>query len=47
MIVKAAPINALTDSEYLPKNANAPNSIPSVAVTAAPLDTPRINGSAS
>ena len=34
------------DSEYTPRNANAPNSMPSVANAAAPEETPSKNGSA-
>ena len=46
IIVTAEPINALIESEYVPRKENAPNSIPSVANAAAPLETPSMNGSA-
>ena len=46
-IVAAAPMNALMESWYGPRNENVPNSMPSVAVAEAPLDTPRMYGSAS
>ncbi len=46
MIVMAAPIKALMERAYVPRNEKTPNNIPKVAVAEAPEDTPRIKGSA-